>query len=248
MTLRYYLHVLLRKEKDGQLPIGMDDALMGAHKSWQLMNAGYKIQYFDLIKARAYLRSYFRPEFLRTFDCIGAFAIKSDFFRMAVLYREGGWHSDWKQQCLEMDLLDRLSNGTTDFWGALDMGNEYSISRKCMSNGFMGAVPRHPVIADTLRMMMTNVRSADYLGHWLDFSLCTFGRAVAASRPSQNVTEWNVGRYSDPTIKVYSWKGRDIVRHKCVGCKGGQNWENGNNYADLWRHKRWYCEDAASIF
>lgn len=86
--------------------------LKAAHNSWKLMNHGYTVRYFNLQSSREYLRRFFHPVFLRTFDCIEAFAGKSDFFRMALLYREGGWHSDWKQVCLQPNLLDRISDET----------------------------------------------------------------------------------------------------------------------------------------
>ena len=74
--------------KDGQFN-EMSDGYKRAHQSWLDMNPGYNIRYFNLITARRYLRTYFHPIFVRTFDCIEAFAGKSDFFRMALLYRDG---------------------------------------------------------------------------------------------------------------------------------------------------------------
>ena len=48
---------------------------------------------------------------------------------------------------------------------------------------------------------------------------------------------------------MFEWRGKDIVRHKCEGCDGGQDWsETGNSYTLLYKHRRFYCEDAASIY
>ena len=66
----------------------MSANLIAAHKSWELMNPGYDIRYFDLDQARKYLHQHFHPVFLRAFDCLPAFASKSDLFRMTLLYRE----------------------------------------------------------------------------------------------------------------------------------------------------------------
>mmetsp|Transcript_38953 Transcript_38953/g.93741 ORF Transcript_38953/g.93741 Transcript_38953/m.93741 type:complete len:84 (-) Transcript_38953:915-1166(-) len=65
------------------------------------MNPGFHTQYFNMIQARTL--------FLRVFDCIEAFAGKADLFRVALLYREGGWYSDWKQVCLVPNLLNEMS-------------------------------------------------------------------------------------------------------------------------------------------
>ena len=66
----------------------MSANLTAAHKSWEIMNPGYDIRYFDLDQARKYLHQHFHPVFLRAFDCLPAFASKSDLFRMTLLYRE----------------------------------------------------------------------------------------------------------------------------------------------------------------
>jgi hypothetical protein len=106
-------------QKDGKFVTNQDISapLREAHRSWLTMNPGYQVRYFNLINARKYLQTYFHPVFLSTFDCIQAFAGKSDFFRVALLYREGGFHSDWKQECLEFKLLERISNETNFFVG-----------------------------------------------------------------------------------------------------------------------------------
>jgi hypothetical protein len=57
--------------------------LYEAHRSWQVNNPGYRIEYFDLVTARKYLEHYFHRVVLRTFDCIQAYSGKSDFFRFA---------------------------------------------------------------------------------------------------------------------------------------------------------------------
>jgi mannosyltransferase OCH1-like enzyme len=113
--------------KDGNYPAVVSNAIKQAHKSWLDNNPGYHVRYFNLIKARRYLLKHFHPVFLRAFDCIEAFAGKSDLFRMALLYREGGFHADWKTVCLEKNLLERISNGTDffvtkGFFAALDYG------------------------------------------------------------------------------------------------------------------------------
>ena len=65
-------------------------SLAHAHVSWRKLNPGYVIRYFNLHLCREYLKQYYHPIFLRAFDCIEAFAGKSDLFRTLVVYREGG--------------------------------------------------------------------------------------------------------------------------------------------------------------
>ena len=90
-------------------------SLLEAHQSWSRHNPDYEIRYYDLKAGRQYLQQYFHPLFLRTFDCLQAFGFKSDFLRMAFLYREGGYYSDWKEVCLQPNLLNRLSTVAAEF-------------------------------------------------------------------------------------------------------------------------------------
>ena len=80
-------------QKPGGFPDFSDMVLelKNAHASWKEKNPDHNIQYFDLKACRDYLAEYFHPVFLRAFDCLEAFASKADFFRMALIYREGGW-------------------------------------------------------------------------------------------------------------------------------------------------------------
>jgi hypothetical protein len=118
--------------------------LRDAHDSWIRKNPGYAVRYFDLITIRQYLDIYFHPVFLRAFDCIEAYAGKNNFFRAAVLYREGGWYSDWKEVCLEDGLLDTLSSNNRTLVVPWDQGTAHSRKNQCVMNGFFGATARHP--------------------------------------------------------------------------------------------------------
>ena len=146
--------------KDGQFQGSIDGNLKRAHDSWKDMNSGYQVRYFDLTATRQYLHQFFHPVFLRTLDCIQAFANKADFARIVLLYREGGWYSDFKQVVLQKNLLDTISSGT-NFWAAIDEeGPERKF--KCLQNAFIGAKPRHPILEEYLKLMMKNVQSRHY--------------------------------------------------------------------------------------
>jgi mannosyltransferase OCH1-like enzyme len=119
--------------------------LRAAHQSWKELNPGYEMQYFDLVTARKYLLEHFHPVFLRAFDCIQAFSGKANLFRLIIVYREGGWYSDWKEVCLVDRLLEKLTATNRDlvvvFW---DVGLPISRQGKFVMNSFFGASPKHP--------------------------------------------------------------------------------------------------------
>ena len=236
-------------QKSGGFPVEYPDALLAAHKTWIEMNPGYDIRYYDLKTAREYLARHFHPVFLRAFDCQPAFASKSDIFRMTLLYREGGWHSDWKQSCLQDRLLDSISNAT-DFFATYDMWNSEDYEpHKCAQNAFVGSIAKHPILAKMLELLLINIQTAHYGPSALDAtSTCIFGRAIQMSEKERNVENFSLvaGKH---TSGKFEWRGKDIVLHKCEGCGGGQDWgETGNSYTLLYKHRRFYCEDAASIY
>ena len=235
--------------------------LLEAHRSWGDMNPGYAVRYFDLHLARRYLRRHYHPVFLRAFDCLEAFASKSDLFRMALLYRKGGWHSDWKQVCLQDHLLRNLSStddGTmADFYAARDHdnhSNDTGVYHLCVSMGFVGSRPGHPVVGAFLELLLINVRTARYGGRGrglhgpLDATgTCLFGLAVhdvneAARNDNEALTEI-AGRYEKMIYRPA------LVQHKCANCGRNQNWgDRGNNYNMLYNTRGFYCKDAASLF
>ena len=233
----------------------MPAGLTAAHTSWKEMNPGYDIRYYDLEQARRYLRQHFNPVFLRAFDCLPAFAAKSDLFRMTLLYREGGWHSDWKQVCLEKYVLQNITE-TTDFYADYDMWESHDFFKhKCVQNAFVGSKPKHPIIETMLEMILINIQTSRYSGSALDATAtCIFGRAIHVSEEERN-SQWFsqvAGNFINDPIHggAFQFAGKTVVKHKCDDCGGhNQDWgQLGNNYLELYKQRNFYCQDAASLF
>jgi len=239
-----------------------EGALEDAHHSWSLRNHNYTIRYFNLDMCRQYLQENYHPIFLRAFDCIEAFSGKVNLFRMLVVYAEGGWYSDWKQKALKDDVLDDLGRDV-DFYGVWDYGHSGLVADKCMQNCFFGAVPRHPLLAIMIRMILINVQTEHYEKHALFSSgPCLFGRAYKEYVTKQNPDENRVrlGYYQANYIKnkpdakkkngnVVNNTGQELyVMHKAAGSIHNQNWDNGNNYNQLFKEHHYFCEDAKSLF
>lgn len=250
--------IFFQKKGGFQEPLNSQPQLQAAHKSWSEKNPGYDVRYFDLDRSRKYLKQHFHPMFLRAFDCIEAFAGKSNLVRMALLYREGGWHSDWKQVCMKDHLLDQLSNRTKGlgFFAVHDLGNPWSIKQKCVQNAFVGATPQHPFIARQLKLILMHVQSRYHGDHPLDTTgVCVLNEAirqVEQEAPLQHLISAKpsfakiAGRYEREAFRI---EGEAIVIHKCARCGWTQKWgDNGNSYVTLHAHKNYYCEDAASLF
>jgi hypothetical protein len=252
-----YLQAIFdRSISDLNMSVPQDRAIFNlqkAHQSWHDMNPGFDIRYFNLHAIRMYLRLHFHPIFLRAFDCLEAYASKCDFFRYLLLYREGGWYSDWKQVCLEDGLLDLLSEGNTTWFSALDSFEKAQrLGLICHQNAFIGATPKHPVLANVIAKVLDNIQSKHYGVHVLQATgPCVFGLAIVeegygvdmvnTSRIGYAKWHWN------PKHNVFRYQGRKIMQHKCNDCGVGSDYDNGNNYWNVWKEKQYYCSDAASL-
>jgi Glycosyltransferase sugar-binding region containing DXD motif len=192
-------------------------SLQQAHLSWKEKNPGYSIHYFDLISCRRYIRQHFHPVILRAFDCINAFAGKCDFFRYLVLFREGGWYSDWKEVCLVDSLLDKLSaNGTT--WVSFVDSTYRSTAH---NPAFYGASPRHPAVSRSIFKILENVQSKHYGKGALETTgPILFGGALkdAGVFKEDLGRGIKVGLYNYGDNMTYFYHDEPIVKHKCEGC------------------------------
>ena len=209
--------------------------LNNAHESWKIMNPDYNIKYYSLNDCRKYLKNNFNDtDFLQTFDCIQAFANKTSFIRICILYNEGGWYSDWKQSCLINNLLDKLNkNKKTNIILSWDRGNNIGKKNKHIQNCFIGSNKNNLFLKEAINEIINNVKYK-YYGY---MATCTTGPGVLGVIYNNykfpiNLTFKNNGY-------IYYNK-KKIILHKCKNCGKGQNWKNGNNYGVLWSHKKLY--------
>ncbi|CAJ1938717.1 unnamed protein product [Cylindrotheca closterium] len=238
-------------------PLNLDgiNRLAWAHRSWKVFNPGYEIRYFNLHHCRTYLARNFHPLMLRAFDCIEAFAGKADLFRYLVVYREGGFYSDWKQECMVDGLLDRVAATNVTFVAATDSG--LPRGWKSMQNSFIGATPRHPVLIKTIEILLRNIQSRSDLNQSLTThnsayemtSTIPLGRAFEAISPP--LDKPGGARLIDFKANYglrFFWGEDIVIVHKCYGCGGDQNWADGNNYLHKYEIGEFFCPDAPSLF
>ena len=236
-------------------------SLAHAHVSWRKLNPGYVIRYFNLHLCREYLKQYYHPIFLRAFDCIEAFAGKNNLFRTLVVYREGGFYSDWKEECKIDNLLKQLSSENTTWFSAFDMPG----GSDAMQNAFFGALPGSPILAESIRLTLRNIQNRADIKETHDVvrgpgvlgdAFYNVGRKLGWDLPSGK--QRNGGWDRIPGVRLgdfmYRWgqrfmyNGTIIILHKCDSCQKDQNWNTGNNYNDKFAAGEYFCPDAESLF
>jgi mannosyltransferase OCH1-like enzyme len=252
---------MMNDDEYGRGAYGRDDDWIGsiqeAHVSWKVRNPQYEIRYYDLHYCRLYLRQFYHPLFLRAFDCIEAFAGKVNLFRYLVVYREGGYYSDWKQLCLKDGLLDYLSNSVDvdqPRWDRPASGHTVWYSAwgnpGRMQNAFFGAMPRSPILAEAIRLSLRNIQGrADLVPGAEALKMTGVGvlhRAVMKVARGLDGVRFGTYHYGDD--KVFRHRNETIIKHKCSKCGQDQSWEDGNDYTLKLKIGEYFCPDAPSLF
>ena len=235
-----------------------NNRLAWAHRSWKVYNPSYEIRYFNLNSCRSYLQRYFHPVMLRAFDCIEAFAGKADLFRYLVVYREGGFYSDWKQECMTDHLLHRLSTNNVTFVAAKDGAGGLSYQKfNSIQNSFIGATPQHPILATAIRIILKNIHGRADIDKAMTVhdspyemtSTIPLGRAFRLIDPPLNVPGGAVLIDFKPAWGLrFFWRDEIVIVHKCYGCGMSQNWTDGNNYIHKYEIGEYFCPDGPSLF
>jgi mannosyltransferase OCH1-like enzyme len=232
-------------QHDGKIPKNLNKNIINAHYSWKKMNPEYEIKFWSLDDCREYLSKNFPSKYLATFDCIQAYAGKCDFFRYCIVFKEGGWYSDWKEICLVDNLLNIISESHR-FVYFDDRGNSYSADNSCISNAFFGSVPRHPILRKAIKLVIKNNKKKYYGDNPLDTTgVCVFREAIEKCNRFRRRKFESQGEYNtnDGGGHFYDNKLGKIIQHKCNDCGENQDWNKGNNYNNLWEQKTYYCND-----
>jgi len=200
------------------------------------VNPGYSVKLWSGNDCRKYLIQNFDTTFIDCFDSIKPYALKADFFRYCIIWNEGGWYSDLKQ-----DIIIQLKDfDGYSFVGMVDLGNEYCLKNFCVQNCFFGSIKGHPVLEECIKMCINNVKTKYYGDSNLDpTGPRLFGKAFQSIReiPGKIIFGYFVHDISGSSCHL---NGKRIIIHKCKSCKKGNDWKFGNNYQAMWGQKNIY--------
>ena len=216
------------------LPEILVPALQSAHDSWKKLNPNYEIKYWSYSDCLKYLESEDKIYF-DTFKSLKPYAYKCDFFRYYILYKQGGFYSDWKQKCIVP--LDYINKNNTEWISCFDTGNGYSKYYECMGNGFLGSIPNHPILKSSIEQIIKNVDKKFYGSSCLDpTGPFVLGNSFKANK--NQMKNYIIGNFD--WDNYFSFDNLKVVQHKCDGVRTDQYWENGNNYVEMWVTKQVY--------
>lgn len=220
----------------------IDDCIKEAHNSWTEKNKEYKLKLWALNDCRKYLQENFPSYFIETFDHLIPYSYKCDFFRYCIIYREGGWYSDWSQVCLVNNLLNKLVINYEDnliYFEDKD-GMDLYIKKFCSVNGFFGSEPYNPILKKVIEQFVINTNTKYYGQTILSPSgPGLFGEIIKKYSKIEPSGYYKQNYFYHKNFGVIiQHKHTDVINNGYV-----DKFKNGNDYRMLWKEKQCYKED-----
>lgn len=170
-------------------------------RSWLEANPGYEYMRFSLKSAIAFLRKHYEPDVLKAFQYCGHPATQADLFRLAYLYRMGGFYADADDRCQKS--LDDLVASNAEL---VVYQEEYA----SIGNNFLGAVPNQPMIRIALYQAVANLLSYTTEGPWFQtgpgLMTCSFCTGLLPYLSHLDYRMWpRVMVLSQEELREYVW-------------------------------------------
>lgn len=123
-------------------------------RSWLISNPEYEWMYFDDELCDKFMRDHFDDEFYSIYDSLPIGVMKSDMWRVAIVYVYGGFYAD----------LDTRCHGNLNSWvGSEDLLLSVETTHGSICNYFFGAKPKHPALYAALKTFRDCYNSPNYL-------------------------------------------------------------------------------------
>ena len=144
--------IIVDSGKKPVLPDGMKRAL----ETWYRMNPEYKIKIYSGDDCISYIKENFDHEVLEAYNTIKPYSYKCDLMRHLIMYNEGGWYSDIRQEC--MVPIETLNEFGKEYYTSIDCPP----NQMCMYTAFIGSVPTHPISKKMIDLLIWNVKQRHY--------------------------------------------------------------------------------------
>lgn len=199
--------------------------------SWFDRNPDYEWYYMDDIKCEQFIKDHFSEDFYSMYKSLPYGVMKSDAWRIAVVYVYGGVYADLDTECVQ----------PLNYWIHDDVDLVVSFeppTHNCIANFTFAAAPKHPALLLCLKYLMKNYNCANYLDklEHTGTPIQNFGQDAFSS----GIKEYLKLNLDDSRVKVFSIEDnaftpfkdhRTLIHHKT----GSVFW--GNNY-ESWRKKQ----------
>lgn len=136
----------------------ISDELLYYINSWKNHNPQYNIRLYNKKERYEFIRDNFDSNVFDAYCRIKPGAFKCDLWRYCILYTHGGFYADIDTECLAS--LDTLCDNVTEFICPIDL-NPVQSCRYNLSNGFIGSIPKHPLLKRCIDHIVDILKSYD---------------------------------------------------------------------------------------
>ena len=187
----------------------INEHIIKAHNSWIQLNNGYNLKLWSKKDCRQFLINNFSIDVIQTFDNIIPYTYKCDFFRYCLIYKEGGWFTDWEEVCLINNLFEKLcinNNESLIYFTDKDRISLYKKNNNksicCAMTTFFGALPNNYI----LKNIIDNIVKQKYYGQ-LSTDSYLFGNIIKYDNLSSSCGHYKQNFY-------YHKNFGKIIQHK----------------------------------
>ena len=121
---------------------------------WKIYNNDFEYFLFDEQDRQKFLKNNFSSNVYDAYSRIIPPAFKCDLWRYCILYQYGGFYVDIDTVCLSS--LDNFINTDIEFVTPIDL-NIGDLEYHNLSNGFIGSIPKHRILADCIQRILNMV-------------------------------------------------------------------------------------------
>jgi mannosyltransferase OCH1-like enzyme len=225
---------------DGTIP-KLPDGMKRAFETWYRMNPGYRVKIYSGKDCVAYIKEHFDNEILEAYNALKPYSYKCDFMRHLIMYQEGGWYSDMRQECLlPIENLEKLGK---EYYTSVDCPP----NQICMYTAFIGSVPKHPISKKMIDLLLWNVSQKHY---GLD-CLYPTGPGAYMNAAIDYVRAYPekcmIGQHTIEEQREEFIRFNNVRHVKCKynNAKGADNTDmkGTNDYGDMWRKRDVYLTE-----
>ena len=164
------------------------DEVVQMMNSWKEENPEYEHKVYSMRSAYEFLKREYNQHVVRAFkNCEGP-AMQADFFRLAYLYKFGGFYADADDMCVKG--LDEILS-----FELVVLQEDFAT----IGNNFIGAIPSHPVIKFAFDCVVQNLSEYCNENAWFKT-----GPAILTNAMAIYISQYIISDEQMPSVKVLS--------------------------------------------
>jgi mannosyltransferase OCH1-like enzyme len=120
-------------------------------------NSEFDYYFYDDDDCLEFIEDNFDEDVVYAYKQLIPGAYKADLWRYCILYINGGFYADIDTLCL--DSIDKILDKHVEFVSVIDLNATVSEGNHNLSNGFIGSIPKHPILFKCIMQIVNHVQN-----------------------------------------------------------------------------------------